>query len=528
MDWNMESQESPKNEVENFVSLGVPETFLARLAERGITKPTPVQAQAVPLACAGRDLLIQAQTGSGKTLAYLLPLLDRLIKEGQTSLPGKTFALIVTPTRELTQQVMSVVQMLTSDVTPVVLIGGVPIKLQREALQQDARVVIGTPGRILDCLRQSLVSFRNCRLCVLDEVDEMFSMGFFEDVRAILSRLPSERQGLFCSATISPRVTMLAQSFLNKPETVFVDDQKRDLPPIDHLVYRVGGGVTEKPTLLCDIIETRRPRSAIIFCNTKSDTELVESYLRRRGFDARRMNSDLSQKQRDLVMERIRNDELRLLVATDIAARGLDVEQIELVVNYSIHDEPELYLHRTGRTGRAGRAGTAVSLVGPQDFIAFKRVTQNIEASFSEMALPTDEDVADARLAHMYELLKTQDQGLSPRDRLMASKFLKENVDEDICDDDECIAVIAALQKGFVSNLLAHDTRSLDEELDRAPEPSSGGHRDRGGRSGGGGRGQRSGGGRSGGGHGRDRDGRSGGGGRSSRGGGGRSGRGRR
>jgi len=492
----MDSTNSDSNTQQSFELLGVSPLLVERLRETGIVTPTPVQTAAIPYANAGRDLLIQAQTGSGKTLAYLLPMLARLFALEPTPRRGATFALIVTPTRELTQQVTSVLQSLSADVAPVVLIGGVPIRSQRDALQNDPRIVIGTPGRILDCLRQRIVSFRQCRMCVLDEVDEMFSMGFFEDVRAILSRLPGERQGLFCSATISPRVTMLAQSFLTKPETIFVDTQNKDLPPIEHLVYRVGGEVTDKPTVLCDIIETRRPRSAIIFCNTKSDTELVESYLRRRGFDARRLNSDLSQKQRELIMERIRNDDLRLLVATDIAARGLDIEQIELVVNYSIHEEPDLYLHRTGRTGRAGRSGTAVSLVGPQDFIPFKRVTQNIETTFVEMPLPTDEDVADARLAHLYELLKARDQHFSARDQLMASKFMKENLGVEECDDDDAITVIAALQKGFISNLLAHDTRSLDEELERAAAngapPAGRGKREPRGR----GRGDRHGGGR--------------------------------
>lgn len=470
----MDSEERAESPVRDFESLGVSKAMSARLRETGIVEPTPVQAAAIPLAAARRDLLIQAQTGSGKTLAYLLPLVARLFEEEPSARPDRTFALIVTPTRELTQQVTSVLQTLTGEVMPAVLIGGVPIRSQREALQNDARIVVGTPGRILDCLRQRVVSFRHCRVCVLDEVDEMFSMGFFEDVRAILSRLPSERQGLFCSATISPRVTMLAQSFLANPETVFVDTQGRDLPPIEHLVYRVGGGVTDKPTALCDIIETRRPRSAIIFCNTKSDTELVESYLRRRGFDARRLNSDLSQRQRELIMERIRKDDLRLLVATDLAARGLDIEQIELVVNYSINEEPDLYLHRTGRTGRAGRSGTAANLIAPQDFIPFKRVTQNIEANFIETALPTDEDVADARLAHLYELLKARDQKFSPRDLLMATKFMKESLGIADCDDDDAIALVAALQKGYITNLMAHDTRSLDEELERAAEEPDG------------------------------------------------------
>ncbi|NLF26039.1 MAG: DEAD/DEAH box helicase [Deltaproteobacteria bacterium] len=473
-----------------FSDLDLPPEVLEKLSQSNFIELLPVQAAAIPPALEGKDLLIQAQTGSGKTLAYLLPLLTKLHRDRGSISFTSPYALILVPTRELAQQVTSVLSLVSLDVHPVALIGGVPIKEQRRELDQDARIIVGTPGRLLDCLRQRIISLKSCRFCVLDEVDEMFSMGFFEDVRAILARLPAKRQGLFVSATISPRVTMVAQSFLNKPENIFVDRAGKDMPPIKHYQCKVGSGATDKPEALCDLIETRRPRSCIIFCNTKSDTELVEVFLRRRGYDARRLNSDLSQKQREQIMDRIRSQDLRFLVATDIAARGLDIEQIELVINFALHEEPEMYVHRTGRTGRAGRCGMALSLVGPQDFLAFHKVSKTLEVNIQELPLPTDEEVSEARLAHLYELIKVNESALTARDLLVARKFIKEvfGVED---PEDETVEMVGKLQRSFVLQSLEAETSSLEEELasgakQSTPRPSRGGRRKGGGgRSGG-------------------------------------------
>jgi ATP-dependent RNA helicase DeaD len=446
-----------------FADLVPSKTLTAILEKQGFTAATPVQKETIPPALEGKDLIIQAQTGSGKTLAFGIPLLlNESVKNNKADV---TTALVVAPTRELACQVSGVLEKLSEDTTPVLLIGGEPLKVQRKALQHDARIVVGTPGRILDMIRQRALNLKRCGFFVLDEVDEMFSMGFFEDVRAILARLPRKRQGLFLSATVSPRVQMLAGSFLTKPENIIVDEIGKDLPPIEHCYCNVGAEMTAKPDALADFIETMRPRSAIIFCNTKSDTELVEVYLRRRGFDARRINSDLGQSQRTKIMQKIRKQELQFLVATDIAARGLDIEQIELVVNYSLHEESDIYFHRTGRTGRAGKSGRALSLVGPQDFMAFHRLRKQTDAEFKELPLPTNDDVADARLAHIYELLRLSELNCSVRDYLVAQKFLKEvgGVEEAPEDLQE---MLSKLCLSMVEHSMAVNTRSLDEELD--------------------------------------------------------------
>ena len=379
-----------------FAELLENQALVESLHKNGILTPTPVQAAAVPKALSGVDLMVQAQTGSGKTLAFVLPIVSEILKSKEEH---GTLALVIAPTRELALQTREVISRLTSEIEPCCIIGGNSIKAQIKELRIDPRIVIGTPGRILDLISQRELILRKCKQFVLDEADEMLSMGFVEEVREILKRLPKERQGMFFSATLSPRVTMLAQSFLRSPETITIVSTAETKPDITHYFANVIGGVTAKVQALCNIIETRNPQSAIVFCNTKSDTELVEVFLRRRGFDARRINSDLSQKERGIIMENLKSGELRLLIATDVAARGIDVDQLELVVNYAIHDEPETYVHRTGRTGRAGRSGTAISLVTPQDFGAFYGLRRKLPIEIKELKLPTAAEVDEARAA---------------------------------------------------------------------------------------------------------------------------------
>lgn len=406
-----------------FAELGLTDTLVNALNANGMTIATPVQSATIPAVVTGRDLIVQAQTGSGKTLAYVLPLLVKLAADPEIS---NTYALIVTPTRELATQVRDVFRSLTSEVKPACLIGGASSRDQIDDLGEDKRVIVGTPGRILDMIRRKAIVLRTCKYFVLDEADEMLSLGFLEDVRAILSRLPDKRQGLFISATITTRVQMLAQSFLKKPLTLTIKGAEQSPQAIEHLYCEVGGGITEKAVALCDLIETERPQSVIIFCNTKSDTELVEVYLRRRGFDARRLNSDLSQSQREKIMTALRSGDLKILIATDIAARGIDIELIDLVVNYSLHDQHETYVHRTGRTGRAGRSGKAISLIGPQDFTAFVNLKRNVPMELKKKELPSEEEVSLAKLTHFYEMVRDSGVSVSAKELTIVKGLLKE------------------------------------------------------------------------------------------------------
>ena len=452
-----------------FDALIANEKLLACVLGLGFSVPTPIQSEAIPLAMQGKDLLLEASTGSGKTIAFAIPLAARLL-EGNTN--GGISALILSPTRELAVQISKVLISLHPDLEPALLIGGEPQDRQVAALQSKPFAVVGTPGRVLDLLRQKAFRLNSCNYFVLDEADEMLSMGFIDDIRTILSRLPEKRQGLFVSATITPRVRMLAGSFLTKPQIISIPRDGESKPEIEHLYINVGAELMDKPSAVCDIIETQRPRSAIIFCNTKSDTTLLESLLRRRGFDARRLNSDLTQSQRNKVMQKIRSGELQLLVATDVAARGIDIEQIDLVINFSVHEQSETYIHRTGRTGRAGRRGRAISLVGPRDFTDFHRLQKLVDIEFSAIPRPSDEEVGTARLAHLYEVVKNESPKVSERDRVVARLLLKELGDfgeESAPPSEELEIFTAKLARLALEHHIRHEAKSLEDELQEKP-----------------------------------------------------------
>jgi ATP-dependent RNA helicase DeaD len=369
---------------ENVATQGVPvesvlssfPSLLEGVTRLGFTTLTAVQEQSLPLALSGHSLVIQARTGSGKTLAYALPALAHL-KIGIST--NRVQALLVTPTRELAVQVRDVLQQLEPRVKPVLVIGGTSIQVQEKQLASDQQVVVGTPGRILDMMRRKALVLDNCGFFALDEADEMLSLGFIEEVETILKALPGGIHGIFTSATITGRVGMLAKRYLNRHEAVVVETLAEDdygAGDISHYVVKVPGDLLAKPKTALKVLEHFKPRSAIIFCNTKSDTEFVEAVLRKRDVKAQRINSDLSQSQRQKVMKDLRDGQFSVLIATDLAARGIDIDEIDVVINYSLHEQPETYVHRTGRTGRAGRSGAAVNLVGPRDIGTYFYLTK--------------------------------------------------------------------------------------------------------------------------------------------------------
>lgn len=359
--------------------------LISALESQNITVPTEVQAASIPPILKGSDAIVEAQTGSGKTLAFLLPLISNLRRVNE---PRSTIVIVVAPTRELAVQVQSVVNLVAPDISPACIIGGASQHAQALALRKDPRLVIGTPGRLLAFLKEGKLRLDRCRAFVLDEADEMLSMGFLEDVTKILNRMPRKRQGLFFSATISQRVLSLGNSFLKNPRIINIARNDLHAPKIEHLFCRVEGGTAGKANALCKVLEAERPESAIVFCNTKTDTELVEVFLRRRGFNAEKMNSDLSQKERDAVLTKLRSGKLQLLIATDVAARGIDIQNLDMVINYSLHDDFEVYIHRTGRTGRAGASGRALSLVSPLDHGQFYNLKKRINLELKEILVP--------------------------------------------------------------------------------------------------------------------------------------------
>jgi ATP-dependent RNA helicase DeaD len=331
--------------------------------EMGYRHPTPVQRAVFEPAAEGRSLVVQARTGTGKTAAFGMPIVDRLVRPSVKAVQ----ALALCPTRELALQVSREIEQIgkfrSSKV--VAIYGGASMSKQIEALEGGAQIVVGTPGRVLDHLRQKTLDPSGVRVLVLDEADEMLSMGFARELNAILETLPKNRQGLFFSATIPPDIERLAHSHLKNPELITLSSDQVGALQIAHYVYVMRQ--VDKRDQLMRILEVEDPESAIIFCNTRDETQRLAEVLKARGFDADWLNGDLPQPDRERVMAATREGRLRFLVATDVAARGIDISHLTHVINFDFPETAEQYVHRTGRTGRAGRTGTAISIIGPKD-----------------------------------------------------------------------------------------------------------------------------------------------------------------
>lgn len=328
----------------------------------GYVHPTPVQKAVYEPATRGKDLVVQARTGTGKTAAFSLPLIDSLVKRSLASVQ----ALVLCPTRELALQVTREMEALAKyrGIKCVAVYGGAPMPRQVEAIRQGAQVLVGTPGRLLDHLRRKTFTPTDVRTVVLDESDEMLSMGFLPQINEIFSFLPENRQTLLFSATVPPDIRRMAESKLRNPEFITLSGDHVGALSIQHFVYLCP---TDKLQALIQILETEDPESAVIFCNTKDETKRVAAALQQQGYESDWLNADLAQNEREKVMSRTRKGELRFLVATDVAARGIDISHLTHVINFDFPESAENYLHRTGRTGRAGRTGTAISLVEPGD-----------------------------------------------------------------------------------------------------------------------------------------------------------------
>jgi len=329
----------------------------------GYRNPTPVQRAIFEPAAEGRSLVVQARTGTGKTAAFGLPIIDRLVRPTVKGVQ----VLALCPTRELALQVSRELEQIAQfrGIQIVAIYGGASMSRQVEALEAGAQIVVGTPGRVLDHLRQRTLDPSGIRVLVLDEADEMLSMGFARELNAILETLPKNRQGMFFSATLPPDIQRLANNHLRDAELVTLSSDQVGALEVAHYVYVLSSG--DKIGQLVRILEVEDPESAIIFCNTRDETQRVAEALKTRGFDADWLNGDLPQSDRERVMNATKQGRLRFLVATDVAARGIDISHLTHVINYDFPETAEQYVHRTGRTGRAGRTGTAIALVGPKD-----------------------------------------------------------------------------------------------------------------------------------------------------------------
>jgi ATP-dependent RNA helicase RhlE len=369
------------------------------VADQGYTQPTPIQAQAIPVVLAGRDLLGAAQTGTGKTAGFTLPLLQRLAPKANAShSPARhpVRALVITPTRELAAQVEEFVRTYGkfSNLKSAVIYGGVGIQPQIDALRRGADIVVATPGRLLDHVQQKTIDLRQVEILVLDEADRMLDMGFIHDIRRILALLPATRQNLLFSATFPDEIRKLAASFMKDPVTVEVARRNTPAELVSHVAHPVDAD--RKRELLAHLVKSNDWRQVLVFARTKHGANRLAQQLERSGVEADAIHGNKNQNARTRTLKRFKDNELRVLVATDIAARGLDIEALPHVVNYDMPHVAEDYVHRIGRTGRAGMEGEAVSLVSNEERpllaaierLMSRKVEQKIVAGFEPGSAP--------------------------------------------------------------------------------------------------------------------------------------------
>ncbi len=386
---------------DTFAQFGLHPDLVQTITELGFTDPTAIQQATIPLLLSGQDVIGQAQTGTGKTAAYGLPLLHKIIPRQRG-----VQALVLAPTRELAIQVADAIQRYGKQrgITVLAVYGGQSYQLQARSLRQGVEVIVGTPGRLLDLINQGTLDLSMVQTVVLDEADEMLSMGFVEDIELILDRTPAERQTMLFSATISKRVMGLSARYLRQPHTVSITPKQLTGDTIEQRYYLVNQ--QEKVSALSRLFEMETIDSALIFARTRIGTGELANQLTSRGYAAEALNGDLSQDARIQVLTRFRNGQVKVLVATDVAARGLDIDDISHVFNFDLPDDPEVYVHRVGRTGRAGRDGIAISLLTPKDRWQLRRIEDYTRFKLNKAELPTIAQIENHRQALLMEQLE--------------------------------------------------------------------------------------------------------------------------
>jgi ATP-dependent RNA helicase DeaD len=363
----------------DFTTLGIRREINTILAENGIIEPTDIQMQAIPVLLSGKDVIGQSQTGTGKTLAFVLPILEKI----EVNKPIVQ-ALIITPTRELALQITREVAKLADKLGINVLsvYGGQDVDRQIKKLKGGAQIVIGTPGRLMDHLRRKTIYLSGVSKLVLDEADQMLHMGFLDDVEELVRQTSIKRQTMLFSATMPSKIRSLAARYMRKPADIHVQTHNITLDEIKQIMVEVPE--PEKLAKLCTMIDEYRPYLAIVFCHTKQRATAVNMALAQRGYETDELHGDLSQPKREQVMKRFREAKIQILVATDIAARGLDVEGVTHIFNYDIPHDVDSYIHRIGRTGRAGQTGMAITLIDPHEQPYVRLIEQGISASIEK------------------------------------------------------------------------------------------------------------------------------------------------
>jgi ATP-dependent RNA helicase DeaD len=461
----------------SFAALDLSPATLASLEAKGYESPTPVQEEAVPLALAGKDLVVQSRTGTGKTAAFGIPIVERVD-------PAKEAvqAVVLAPTRELAVQVAVEIQELGkgSGVKVESVYGGDSMERQIEGIRRGAHVIAGTPGRVLDHLRRGTLSFSGVTVLVLDEADRMLDMGFAVEMGQIMDFVPAARQTLLFSATIPLGIRGLIYHYMAEPEWVLLSEDQIYVKEVEH-VYCLTPRLHKEATLY-RLLEYENPTSSMIFCNTREETRLVSTFLRNKGLAVAMLSSDLPQKKREQVMAAFRKGEIRHLVTTDVASRGIDIEELSHVFIFSTPDSPEQYIHRAGRTGRVGRSGRAVSLISAMDLMNFNRLVKRYHVEVKEIAVPTDEEVQERKASRIVESLAEAGRrlpledflDLGPAARAIAAHELRDRIVAFLLR--ERLQTLAAAESEPAEAAAASEAAADD---DRARRPFGGGGRRR-------------------------------------------------
>lgn len=465
-----------KSEIINtatFADLGLPELILNAVESLGYTTPTPIQQQAIPYLMAGSDVLGQAQTGTGKTAAFALPLLAQVqIKRREPQI------LVLVPTRELALQVAKAFDdfaVTTPGINILPIYGGQGYNTQLSALRKGAHIIIGTPGRVMDHMRRGTLKLDSLKTLILDEADEMLRMGFAEDVEWILQEVPEERQiGLF-SATMPPAIKSIAETYLNNPQRITIKTKTSTAATIKQLYSVVGH--TQKLNTLARIIETEDSDALIVFVKTKRATEELAEQLNELGFNAVAINGDIVQQQRERVIEQLKAGKIKLLIATDVAARGIDVDRITHVINYDAPNNTESYVHRIGRTGRAGRTGTAIIFITPREKYILRNIEQATKQPIAELATPSISKVNERRIASFKQRITDA----AKQNTSFFEKLIADYMEETETPAVKVAAILARMLQGDKPLVLKNEIEqapsksySRDSNFERSPRSDRG------------------------------------------------------
>ena len=445
-------------ETVRFDELQLDERILRAVADMGFEEASPIQTQAIPVQLEGRDIIGQAQTGTGKTAAFGIPLLQKIDPKVK-----KLQAVALCPTRELAIQVADEIRRLAKymhGVKVLPIYGGQDIVKQIRSLKDGTQIIIGTPGRVMDHMRRKTVKFDFVHTVVMDEADEMLNMGFLEDMETILSQLPEERQTVMFSATMPPAILDIARKFQQEPVNVKVVKKELTVPKVTQYYYEVKP--KSKLEVMCRLLDMYAPKLSVVFCNTKKQVDELVQSLQGRGYFAEGLHGDLKQIQRDRVMNSFRNGKTEILVATDVAARGIDVDDVEAVFNYDLPQDDEYYVHRIGRTGRAGREGIAFSFVVGKEVYKLRDIQRYCKTKIVPQAIPSLNDVTAIKVDKILEGVAATigDTDLSKTVNIIEKKLLE----EDYTSLDLAAALLRMMMGEENEDIIdTREPRSLDE-----------------------------------------------------------------